>query len=357
MIVFSVVDSGLGIAPDDIEKLFTDFGMLESSRATWEGTGLGLAICRRLADAMGGEVGVDSELGKGSRFWVKIMLPNAAGVVGAIPENSPATDDPATVLAGLRVLVAEDHDIIRLLTCTNLTRLGAIVVVAKDGVEAVELAAREAFDVVLLDENMPRLDGSQAALQIRNGAGPSAKAQLIGITAHQTPLASARLSNSAFDASLRKPLNFAQLANVLRGMTRNTDPLAKPISEELFDVETIQYLRSIDGGVLLSRAFTDLAQEIADAEGVLDDLIGAGKTADAGKVVHKLAGICEVLGAQKVAAHLRSFEDLASISEADDLRQALAVIKPIFQSTLIALTEAISENEAHQGGSQPLSAA
>jgi HPt (histidine-containing phosphotransfer) domain-containing protein len=109
--------------------------------------------------------------------------------------------------------------------------------------------------------------------------------------------------------------------------------------------------------VLLSRAFTDLAQEIADAEGVLDDLIGAGKTADAGKVVHKLAGICEVLGAQKVAAHLRSFEDLASISEADDLRQALAVIKPIFQSTLIALTEAISENEAHQGGSQPLSAA
>lgn len=353
VVVFSVVDTGLGIAPRDIEKLFTDFGMLESSGVAWEGTGLGLAICRRLAEAMGGEVGVESDLGKGARFWIKLVLPNAAGFVAAISERPSVTADPATVLAGLRVLVAEDHEIIRLLTRTNLTRLGASVVEATDGVEAVEIAAREAFDLILLDISMPRLDGDQAALQIRSGAGPSAQAQLIGITAHQTPLDSARMNNSALNACITKPLNFVQLANLLHGITKRKDPEERSISDELFDAETIKYLRSIDDGVLLSRALKDLAREIADAEGILDELITEGKTIDAGKFAHKLAGICEVLGAQKMAAHLRSFEDLASISEADDLRQAFTMIRPVFRSMLIALTEAISENQERKEGSKP----
>jgi signal transduction histidine kinase len=97
-VTFAVTDTGCGIAPEDIPRLFRDFGMLERDGPTAEGTGLGLAICRRLATAMGGEVGVESTLGEGSRFWLRVTLPEADN---AVPEADSETDDPSAVLAGL----------------------------------------------------------------------------------------------------------------------------------------------------------------------------------------------------------------------------------------------------------------
>jgi signal transduction histidine kinase len=120
-VTFAVTDTGCGIVPEDMPRLFRDFGMLERDGPTADGTGLGLAICRRLATAMGGEVGVESTLGEGSRFWLRVTLPEADS---AVSDPGDETDDPLAVLAGLRVLVAEDHDIIRQLTCANLARAG-----------------------------------------------------------------------------------------------------------------------------------------------------------------------------------------------------------------------------------------
>ena len=276
------------------------------------------------------------------------MLPKAAGFTDALSESSLPTVDPAAVFAGLRVLVAEDHEIIRLLTCTNLIRLGASVVEATDGIEAVELASQEAFDLVLLDISMPRLDGDQAASQIRSGAGQSARAKIIGVTAHQTPLVAARLSNSAFDAFLTKPLNFLHLASALHSITQDNISDGIPISEEILDAETLKYVRAIGDDELFLRALKSFAEEIADAEVVLDNLLSQQKTIDAGRLAHKLSGICQILGAKQLSAVLLAFEDLANISDAEDLRKALLLIKPVFRSTLVAITKAIAEDELQE---------
>ena len=254
-VTFAVTDTGCGIAPEDIPRLFRDFGMLERDGTTADGTGLGLAICRRLAAAMGGEVGVESALGEGSRFWLKVTLPEADS---AVSRADSETDDPSAVLAGLKVLVAEDHDIIRQLTCVNLARVGMLPTEAADGEIAVELAETEEFDLILMDLQMPRLDGDEAAARIRGGGGPSARARIICVTAHQSPKIALMLSDLAFDACVRKPLDLNQLPALMQGIATSSTALSSLVD---FDADNLTQLRETDGGALLTRTLGSDAGE------------------------------------------------------------------------------------------------
>jgi Signal transduction histidine kinase len=241
-VTFAVTDTGCGIAPEDIPRLFRDFGMLERDGAHPDGTGLGLAICRRLAAAMGGEIGVESALGEGSRFWLRVTLPEADN---AASEAKSESVDPSGVLIGLKVLVAEDHDMIRQLTCANLARAGMLPTEAADGEIAVELAEAEEFDLIVMDLQMPRLDGDAAAARIRGGGGPSARARIICVTAHQSPEIALMLSNLAFDASVRKPLDIGQLAALMQGVPTTSNAV---LSFEDFDADKLSSCPSPTAG-------------------------------------------------------------------------------------------------------------
>lgn len=271
-LTFAVTDTGCGIAPQDMPRLFRDFGMLERDGPIADGTGLGLAICRRLATAMGGEVGVESTLGEGSRFWLRVTLPEADE---AVSDPGSETDDPLAVLAGLRVLVAEDHDIIRQLTCATLARVGMLPTEAADGVIAVELAEAEEFDLILMDLQMPRLDGDEAAARIRDGDGPSARARIICVTAHQSPEIALMQGEMAFDACVRKPLDLTQLAAMMQGIPTSS---AAAVSLEDFDAENLTHLREIDGGALLTRTLKVFAAEIETTRTDLAALIAKRDT-------------------------------------------------------------------------------
>lgn len=216
---FAVSDTGCGIAAADMPLLFRDFGMLDREDARMQGTGLGLAICRRLATAMGGEIAVESTPGVGSCFRLRLRAPEAEvqASVAASPGASPGADDPTAALDGLRVLVAEDQETIRQFTCMKLARRGAQLVEAADGVEAVERAAAERFDLILMDLGLPRLDGAAAAARIREGGGPSARAPIVGLTAHDTPPGAAMPSDGTMDACLPKPLDLPRLVALLHG--------------------------------------------------------------------------------------------------------------------------------------------
>ena len=156
-----IVDTGLGIPADRLDRLFKRFSQVDASTTrSFGGTGLGLAICKGLAEAMGGDIGATSTFGKGSTFWLEIpcvmVERQERGVETGNPTQSAATMD------GLRLLVADDNAINRELIRIMLSQFGVELSEASDGRQAVELANSSPFDIILMDVRMPDMDGPRS---------------------------------------------------------------------------------------------------------------------------------------------------------------------------------------------------
>ena len=167
---FEVQDSGMGIAPETQGKLFQAFEQADTSTTRkYGGTGLGLAITRRLAGLMGGEAGLDSAPGQGSTFWFTARLGHGRGLMRAdLPERDLFTEaDLRSRHAGQRVLLAEDNRVNREVALELLSETGLVVDTAENGQEALAKARVTAYDLILMDVQMPKMDGLEATLAIR----------------------------------------------------------------------------------------------------------------------------------------------------------------------------------------------
>ena len=211
-VVLSVEDSGVGIAAEQRDKVFEHFSQADGSTTReFGGTGLGLAICKRLVGLMGGHIGVDSELGKGSRFWVELVMPRATETV----PNLPAVPQMET----LRVLVVDDNrtnlDILRLQL--GAWRMSASC--AESGDQALEMlheaAARGApFDLAILDMHMPRMDGLQLASAIQ--ADPVlAPTRLLMLTSAWVPGSARAREQAGILCCVNKPVRQSELYDVI----------------------------------------------------------------------------------------------------------------------------------------------
>jgi len=189
LIRFTVSDTGIGISPQAQESLFQSFTQADTSTTRrYGGTGLGLAISKRLAEKMEGEIGVESVLGHGSRFWFTVKLPisekyrpkmNGLGALQTAVANSP----DSTPSRG-RVLVAEDNPINQRVVAILLTKLGYSPDLAADGKQAFEKLQQQDYDIVLMDCQMPVMDGFEATAAIRGLPNGRSRVPIIAVTAN-----------------------------------------------------------------------------------------------------------------------------------------------------------------------------
>jgi len=218
-VYFRVTDCGIGISPDVQERIFNPFEQADSTTSKqFGGTGLGLAICKRLVVMMGGEIGVESQPPQGSTFWFscRFRLDTRVQEVESVASQDLQQESSLAAGRSLSVLLADDVEFNRILATALLERAGHHVISACNGSETLELFSRHSFDLILLDVQMPVMDGLQAAQAIRQIEGLSGRhTPIVALTAYASEDDRRRCRQAGMDDYLSKPFKAADLLAVL----------------------------------------------------------------------------------------------------------------------------------------------
>ncbi|HMK80750.1 MAG TPA: ATP-binding protein, partial [Xanthobacteraceae bacterium] len=335
-IQWSVTDSGIGIAPDRIGSMFSDFVQADSSvNRRFGGSGLGLAICRRIVDQMGGSIRVSSVPGQGSTFTVEVTLP-----IGEIPaETGALAGDAGERLKAriaalgrpLRLLLAEDNPTNQLVGRQLLRDYDISVSIVGNGAEAVRAVSAFSYDVVLMDMQMPEMNGIQATREIRLHLG--ATLPIIALTANAYPEDVRACLDAGMDSFVAKPVRKRALVEaILAALDRASVVGAAPVATEpasappLIEPEAIDEFVTEVGADAAATMLTTYLSETERRLAILRNLTVEQRDA-IHLEAHTLKGSSGVFGLPRLSAAARRLELAAATVGAEQYRAVLAELE------------------------------
>jgi signal transduction histidine kinase/CheY-like chemotaxis protein/HPt (histidine-containing phosphotransfer) domain-containing protein len=342
----TVRDSGIGMTAEQVSRLFQPFHQADSSTTRrFGGTGLGLAICHQLMGLMGGAIAVESISGVGSSFSLSVPLKQTRRVV-VIPEDAPAFS-----FSQCRLLLVEDNPINQLVACELLAQFDLMVTVASDGAAALEILAKQSFDAILMDVQMPGMDGLTATRHIRQGLGLG-EIPIIAMTAHAMDEDRQRCLEAGMNDHIAKPIDPDLLSQILQRWLRTVTPVdAKYSATEETGSVLPQALPGIDLAVglrnlnknstLLRKLLRDFAAACAPQVTKIQEFIVEGQWAQLRLLAHSIKGTSSTLGAGDVAAFAATLERL-SRAEAPD-PEALCDVADQMAAAMTVVVEGLSQ--------------
>ncbi len=341
-----VTDTGRGIDPLIQRNLFQAFEQGDTSTTRrFGGTGLGLAISRRLAEGMGGGIDVESRPGEGSTFRFSVVVRRASAPPAAEPDPSDELDGPSPPM---RILLAEDNDVNRMLVSRVLAQSGHHVDEAGDGREALQAAMRADYDVILMDMQMPVMDGMEATRAIRALPGPAARVPIVALTADAMPDHRQTYLDAGIDDLLTKPIDWGLLNKTLRRVRSGRQARRKveiPTPPVVLSFETLPLFDRVrvDAGLgvlpparvagMLAMLPSEMKRRVEDYRAALrmGDLEGARRSA------HALKGMAANFGALRLESVARAAEAASASRASADLVTPL--MADVVERTAVAALE------------------
>ena len=328
-----VRDTGVGIRPEVQERLFQPFAQGQSSASHgFGGTGLGLVICRNIVELMGGEIGFHSTHGMGTTFWFRVPLVPARG--SAAGTTTPAADAEARRMArnDRRILVVDDRSANRSVALALLQKLGYSGEAVESGEEALTVLAERPFAAVLLDVEMPGLDGLETCRRLRRQEAGRGRTPVIGLTAHTSTEERKKCFAAGMDAFLPKPFRTGELAAVLdlwTGIEMAAEPLPESLEERL---AALKSMGGETGDAMLAEVIESFLRQgeadVAAMQRALPQRDGEALAAAA----HALAGSSAILGAADLARSAAELARLARQGELDACLPRLAEVEQEYRA-------------------------
>ncbi len=356
---FEVIDTGIGIASKNQNNLFNAFVQAESNTTRkFGGTGLGLAICKKLVEAMGGVIWVDSDLGKGSTFTFTCPL-NVGDALAADANRPGVTPSEDLKLASLSILVVEDNSTTQMLVRTMLEREGHTVDTADNGAIAVDMAQENDFDIILMDMQMPVMDGPEAIQKIRALPGKIATCPIIALTADAIREHRQRYLESGANVIVTKPITwpvlFAQMAQLtghdhaaadaggdLAPANTGGDSNARGAAYQdfpLVDSSMLEALLEVLDKQTLAPMLKNFKHGLEKYMNDLDHLVDEKNFDQSKRTGHALKGLSAQFGAARVSAIAKTIEE-----SAEDIQHVSDLLPLLRQS----INETLSEFDSRE---------